>query len=96
MPIIVEFEYVDGTKEVQHIPAEIWRMEPHLQVTKVFMTDKEVAQITLDPYLETADTDRTNNYYPPKQQISRFELFKQEQRRGENPMQRDRRAKGKK
>ncbi len=95
MPIILEFEYVDGSKEVKHIPAEIWRMEPHEKVSKVFMTDKEIAQVTLDPFLETADCDTENNYFPPKQQISRFELFKQRSRGGENPMQRDRRAKEK-
>jgi hypothetical protein len=94
MPLIVEFEYVDGTKDVRRIPAEIWKMDPHLQVTKVFVTKKEVKQITLDPYLETADTDTNNNYFPAKQELNRFELYQQKERTGrygsdaENPMQR--------
>lgn len=95
MPLIVEFEYVDGTKEVRRIPAEIWKMMPHLEVTKVFVTEKEVKQITLDPYLETADTDTNNNYFPAKQQMNRFELYQQREGEGrygggqeENPMQR--------
>ena len=89
MPLILEFEYTDGTKEVQRIPAEIWRMMPHKEVTKVFPVKKEIAQITLDPFIETADTDMSNNYFPPKQQLNRFELFKNSRRGArQNPMQR--------
>ncbi|MCB0762134.1 MAG: M1 family metallopeptidase [Flavobacteriales bacterium] len=93
MPLIVEFEYVDGTRETRHIPAEIWR-KGQLEVTKVFVTEKEAARISLDPLLETADTDISNNYWPPRPTPSRFEVFKKENgnRRGEeNPMQRAKR-----
>ncbi|MFK7946331.1 MAG: M1 family metallopeptidase [Saprospiraceae bacterium] len=94
MPLIVEFEYTDGTKEVRRIPAEIWKMLPHQEVTKVFVTEKEVKQITLDPYLETADTDTGNNYFPARQSLNRFEMYQQKKgysrygNQGENPMQR--------
>ncbi len=89
MPLIIEFEYEDGTKEIRRIPAEIWRMEPHKEVTKVFVTEKVVKQITLDPYLETADTDTRNNYFPAKQQLNRFEMFQEKvTKEPENPMQR--------
>ena len=97
MPVILEFEFMDGTKEVKRLPAEIWRMGQD-KVTKVFPTDKEVKNIVLDPFLETADVDTQNNYYPPKKELSRFELFRgRAQRRGgdgmrENPMQRNKRA----
>ncbi|MEM9919245.1 MAG: M1 family metallopeptidase [Bacteroidota bacterium] len=91
MPLILEFEYVDGSKEEHRIPAEIWRLY-HKRISKVFITEKEISQIVLDPYLETADIDRDNNYYPPRKEKSRFELFKYRQR-GENPMQKARRAK---
>ncbi|RMG78759.1 MAG: M1 family peptidase, partial [Bacteroidetes bacterium] len=100
MPIIVEFEFTDGTKELQKIPAEIWRFNDTV-VTKVFVLDKEVKQITLDPHLETADVDTNNNYFPPKQQLNRFELFKRKQgvdrwgRGGENPMQKAKKMKEK-
>ena len=63
-------------------------------VTKVFVTERPVAQITLDPFLETADVDMNDNYWPPRPQPTRFELFKSNGRRGgggENPMQRARR-----
>lgn len=95
MPLIVEFEFTDGTKEIQRIPAEIWRFDDKT-VTKVFVLEKEVSQIVLDPYLETADVETGNNYFPPKQQMNRFELFKQRSgtnrwgRGGGNPMQKAR------
>ena len=97
MPIILEFTYTDGSKEVKNIPAEIWKLTPE-KISKVFVTDKEVSTIELDPFLETADTDRNNNYYPPRPEVDRFELFKQRSRdrgssRGENGMQRAARAK---
>ncbi len=88
MPLIIEFTYEDGSKEVQRIPAEIWRYHSD-KVSKVFVTDKEVAGIVLDPYLETADTDIENNYFPPRPEKSRFELFKGRSfNNAENPMQR--------
>jgi len=77
MPIIIKFVYEDGTEEVQRIPAEIWRRNNE-EVSKVFATDKVIKQVVLDPYLETADIDRSNNYFPPQKQLSRFELFQQQ------------------
>ncbi|MCH2198125.1 MAG: M1 family metallopeptidase [Flavobacteriales bacterium] len=93
MPLIVRFEYADGTEEVRRIPAEIWRMSEST-VTKVLITEKEAVRITLDPYLETADTDLSNNAWPAVPQPTRFELFKNGQRGGggENPMQRYQRS----
>ena len=94
MPVILEFEYIDGTKEVIKIPAELWKSNNE-QVSKVFVFDTELARVTLDPFLETADVDRNNNYWPARVEPSRFQLFKDRNRRQENPMQRDRRAKEK-
>jgi hypothetical protein len=98
-PIVVELQYADGSKDYHNIPAEIWRMGDR-KVTKVFKSTKELQQVVLDPYLETADVDMANNYYPPKPQISRFEIFKGNPMNrfgggGENPMQRAKRAKEK-
>ena len=79
MPIVIQLEYMDGTSEIKRFPAEIWKMD-NMKVTKIIPTDKEVKQITLDPYQETADTDMSNNHFPPKQEgASRFEIFKQKQ-----------------
>ena len=91
MPLILRLDYGDDTEEVIRIPAEIWKMGRD-KVTKVFHTEKEVQQIELDPFYETADTDRSNNYFPPQQAPSRFELFEKQSKRGENPMQRARRV----
>ncbi len=89
MPIILKFEFVDGTEEIERIPAEIWRKNNE-EVSKVFMFDKTVKQITLDPYQETADTDLDNNFWPERQLPSRFQLYKSRgwgNRGGRNPMQ---------
>ena len=95
MPLIVEFEFTDGSKELHSIPAEIWRKNSEV-VTKTFIHKKMVKAIALDPFLETADIDTSNNHYPKRQQLNRFELYKQKaQRKKENPMQRDQRAKKK-
>jgi hypothetical protein len=93
MPIILEFTFEDGTTEVQRIPAEIWRRNWE-EVSKVFPFDKQVVEIELDPFLETADTDRSDNYYPSRTETNRFDLFQSRSRGGgENPMQRSNREK---
>ncbi len=94
MPIIIEWTFKDGSKEVERIPAYIWRKNEE-KVTKAFMKDKEVVQIRIDPDRETADTDEANNYFPRQNKPSRFELFKSRggargQSSGSNPMQRSR------
>ncbi|MGI9544587.1 MAG: M1 family aminopeptidase, partial [Cyclobacteriaceae bacterium] len=76
MPIILEFTYKDGSKEIERIPAEIWRMKES-EVTKVFVKNKEVVNITLDPFLETADTEIGNNNFPKREVKSRFDQFKE-------------------
>ncbi|MGI9106626.1 MAG: M1 family metallopeptidase [Pyrinomonadaceae bacterium] len=84
MPVIFEIEYMDGTKEMLRIPAEIWRYN-HTEVSKMIMTDKEIRAISLDPRLETADVDMANNSFPRRPVKSRFQLFKQQSE--PNPMQ---------
>ena len=92
MPVIIELEFTDGSREEHRIPAEIWRANDR-RVSKVFVTKKELTRIILDPHLEVADVDRANNYWPPKTEPTRFELFKESVKEPENAMQRDRRAK---
>jgi hypothetical protein len=92
MPIILEFKFTDQSKERIHIPAEIWKMN-HNKISKVFVFDKTLETVVLDPNLETADVDQTNNYWPPKMVKSRFTLFKEKQEEKENEMQRNKRAK---
>ena len=86
MPVILEWEYADGTKEVDRIPAELWKTSD--EVTKVFVKRKEVKSVTLDPFLETADCDLNNNSWPPRMVPTRFDVFKERERGGRpNPMQ---------
>lgn len=75
MPIILQMTFADGTTEDLHIPAEIWRRTPDA-VKKLIVTDKEVSQIVVDPYWETADVDVENNHYPRRIIPSRVEAFK--------------------
>ncbi|WP_428329829.1 M1 family metallopeptidase [Mucilaginibacter sp.] len=94
MPIIVEFTFADGTKSIDRIPAQIWRLnEKH--VSKFYVEDKEVSSIKLDPMRETADIDESNNYWGKMPELSKFAIFKQKanaaavrgQSSGVNPMQ---------
>jgi hypothetical protein len=95
MPIIVEFTFADGTKEVERIPAQIWRKNEN-KVAKVFMTKQKAVSIKLDPMRETADINEKNNVWPTGEwtEPSKFALFKAGagNRRnpggsGKNPMQ---------
>jgi hypothetical protein len=80
MPIILKFNFTDGSHKVIRIPAEIWRKNNY-NVSKVFVFKNEVQSIELDPYLETADTDVSNNNWPTKVVPSRFDAFKSSNRR---------------
>ena len=46
------------------------------EVKKVVVTDKEIIGIEVDPDLETADVDLSNNSWPKEQQMSEFDKFK--------------------
>jgi hypothetical protein len=94
MPVIVEFTYTDGTKRIDRIPAQIWRLNEN-NASKFYAEDKEVAAIKLDPMRETADIDESNNTWGGQAQATKFQLFKQKanaaaargQSTGLNPMQ---------
>jgi hypothetical protein len=77
MPLVIEWTYKDGSKEIEKIPAEVWRINEN-EITKVFVKDKEVAAIVLDPDKELADVDDTNNVFPKKPTESKFDKFKKE------------------
>jgi hypothetical protein len=94
MPLIIQWTFADGSKEMERISAYIWRKNEQ-RVTKVFAKDKEVLSVMLDPYRETADIEESNNYWPRETLPTRFDLFKQQttprgSSTGSNPMQRSR------
>ena len=72
MPILLELEFADGSKESLRIPAEIWRRD-NKSVSKLIITEKSIKRIVLDPRNETADVNVDNNYYPPQIGISDVE-----------------------
>ncbi|HEX6333501.1 MAG TPA: M1 family metallopeptidase [Flavisolibacter sp.] len=93
MPVIIEWTFKDGTKEIDRIPAQVWRYNEN-RITKFFMKDKEVASIRLDPMRETADIDESNNTWGGTAiPASRVQIFKSRQAaargqsQGINPMQ---------
>jgi hypothetical protein len=75
MPIIIEWVYKDGSKEVEKIPAEIWRSNEST-ITKVFVKEKEVVSIVLDPLQETTDVNAADNVFPRTNEPTKFDQFK--------------------
>jgi hypothetical protein len=63
MPVIIEWTYKDGTKEIEKLPAEVWRAN-EATFAKVFAKDKEVVNVVIDPNLETSDVNTVDNVFP--------------------------------
>jgi hypothetical protein len=74
-PLVIEWTYKDGSKEIERIPAEVWRVNEN-EITKVFVKDKEVVNIVMDPNAELADVDVSNNSFPKKSTESKVDQFK--------------------
>jgi Peptidase family M1 domain len=72
MPIIVELTFEDGTTEMHHFPAQIWRMNDK-EANRTFATDKVIVKIKIDPKEETADINTTNNSWPKEEVKSKFD-----------------------
>ena len=75
MPVILKVEYMDNTSEEIRLPAHVWRYN-NFNISKLVITKKEVKSIVLDPNLETADADLTNNFFPRRVIPTRFQVFK--------------------
>lgn len=91
MPIIIKWNYEDGTTEIDRINAYIWRKNER-EVTKTFMKPNKVVSIQLDPYKETCDINEKNNSWNVAGEPAKFDVFKNKavirgQSTGENPMQ---------
>ncbi|GAB5404255.1 MAG: M1 family metallopeptidase [Aureliella sp.] len=88
MPVILRATFEDDSERIIRLPAEIWAKNNESASTS-FISEKPVKSIELDPYRETADTNRDNNYFPPRFEPSRFQLYKgsgSSRRGGDNPM----------
>ncbi len=91
MPVILMVTFEDGTTREIRIPAEVWRVDSN-QCDTLFIANKPMKSLELDPYRETADIDRNNNYFPPAIESTKFQLFKsrragRDEESGGNPMQ---------
>ena len=76
MPVTIEWVYTDDSKEIDKLPAEVWRLNEY-EITKTFIKDKEVKEVNLDPNFEFADTDTKNNSFPKVETASEFDKFKE-------------------
>ncbi len=76
-PVIIEWTYRDGSKEIERIPAEVWRLNER-EVKKVFVKDKEVTHIVIDPHQETADVNTQDNIFPKRTGQSKFDQLREE------------------
>lgn len=76
MPLIVEYKYADGTSSKEVYPAEVWRLNDN-EIKKAIASEKEIIGIVVDPDLETADVDTSNNFWPRKDVESEFDRFKE-------------------
>ena len=88
MPVILDFKFENNEHQLIKIPAEIWKRD-NFEIKKLFAFKNKVVQIELDPFLETADTDRSNNYWPKKIEPTKFELYRYKERQkydDPNPM----------
>jgi hypothetical protein len=74
-PLVIEWTFKDGSREIDRIPAEIWRTNES-EVTKVFIKEKEVTNIVIDPNFETADVNTADNVFPKRLTESKFDQFK--------------------
>ncbi len=59
-PIVLAFSFEEGSTVMETIPAEIWRYNEE-EVAKVFVFDKILNRVSIDPENLTGDVDRRNN-----------------------------------
>ena len=75
MPIIVKYNFIDGSSDLVKYPAEIWRKNDQI-VQKIITTDKQIKSVVLDPDFVTSDIEIGNNIWPKKENLSEFDQFK--------------------
>jgi hypothetical protein len=73
----LQLTFADDSVQRYDVPAQIWRYNSE-KVTKLLIRPRRLRAIELDPDHQTADVDRSNNYFPRKIMPSRLELYKAE------------------
>jgi aminopeptidase N len=66
MPIILAVTYLDGSTSRLQIPAQVWRHDTR-RAMKTLITDKQIAQVQLDPGGESFDATPDNNTWRSNQ-----------------------------
>lgn len=74
-PVVIEWTFKDGSKEIERLPAEIWRNN-EVEIRKVFIKEKEVINMVIDPNFETADINMGDNVFPKKTTENKFDKLK--------------------
>lgn len=82
MPVILKLTHEDESTREVRLPAEVW-VKNSQKTRRLIVSQKPVTSIEVDPHQETADTDRGNNYFPPKITKSRFKLYKESKSKNE-------------
>lgn len=73
-PLVIQFNFKDGSKVTEIIPAEIWRYNEK-EVSKVFVFEKEILGVVIDPEYQTGDTNIEDNVFPRQHINSKFDNF---------------------
>lgn len=76
MPVIIEWTFKDGSKETDRISAQVWRHNEQM-LKKIFLKNKEVASIRIDPMRETADINEANNVWGTMPAPTKFRAYSQ-------------------
>lgn len=75
MPIIIEWTFKDGSKEIEKLPVEVWRLN-EFEFKKSFIKDKEVASVVIDPNQDMAEAELSDNVFPKKPAETKFDELK--------------------
>jgi hypothetical protein len=95
MPIIAKVTWKDGSSEVLRWPVQSWMINEE-RVSKLIVSDKELASVELDPYQEIPDVDRSNDAWPAKPlEVKPIRLFREPEQKRPNPMQQRKAEEGK-
>ena len=62
MPVIADIYFEDNSVERIKLPAQVWRFNDK-EITKSFAFDKKIKSVVVDPDLETADVNKSNNVW---------------------------------
>ena len=87
MPLVLEFEFEDGEKTVERIPAEVWRYNSK-NISKIVAFDKILKGVVLDPFHELVDADYSNNSFSVPTSYETIKLVNSEKSPA-NPMQQE-------